>query len=146
MRRMQHSPADTVTWFVLFQAPAAPARWWHRFLAPGYRHVMLVRRQGPDTAITLEHTGSALLVDHHDQPAEELVLRHLRAKTAHLALVITRATPVVRASIRPPMTCTEVVKAALAITNPWIVTPRQLARRLCMLGARPVSFPTITSP
>lgn len=140
-------PADLCTWFVLFQAPkAAPARWWHRLLTPGYRHVMMVRRQGPEHSITLEHTGSRLLVDHHDRPAEDLVLMYLRNEYAHLALVITRPLPPPAARLRPMMTCVEVVKATLGITSPWIVTPRQLARRLRLIGARPVSFPTITSP
>jgi hypothetical protein len=141
------APVDVITWFILFQAPAAaPTRWWQRFLTPGYRHVMMVRRQGPEHSISLEHTGSRLLVDHHDMPAEDLVLLYLRHGRAHQAMVITRPLPPPEARVRPMMTCVEVVKASLGITSPWIVTPRQLARRLRLIGARPVSFPTITTP
>jgi hypothetical protein len=147
MQPMQHVPEDTITWFVLFQAPRAPARWWHRFLAPGYRHLMLVRSLAPDHAISIEHTGTALLVDHHAAPPVALVRRHAMSKAVHLVLAIDRPLPAsVRASLRPPMTCVEVAKAALAITAPWIITPRQLARHLLQIGARPVSLPTITSP
>jgi hypothetical protein len=138
-------PAKAVTWFILFQAHEAPVtRWWHRLMAPGYRHVMVARAQGPDHAITVEHTGKLLIVNHHDLPVEELVLRYLRGKHIHLALVLTRTPPAPGAEMRPAMTCVEVVKAALGMNAPWIVTPRQLARRLYLCGARAVSFPSIT--
>lgn len=116
---------------VVFVPRMAEAAWWARPLH--YQHCYLAQRQGRLTQI-LHHEGLFLRVE----TAEEDIWRHLARMCAEkqaVAWVTQRRLRAARAMIRPPMTCVEVVKAALGIAAPWIFTPRQLERHLSRHGA-----------
>lgn len=131
---------DPVVWFVAFKpAPAiAHPRWWTRALHAGYRHCLAARQEG-DATLVLDHAGSRLRAELVPVPIGAF-LRGLQEHAACWVLMV--ALPMAGAAfawLRPPMTCVELVKAALGIRAWWIVTPRQLARHLrSHLGAVPV--------
>jgi hypothetical protein len=138
-RRAIEQPAMQ-EWFVLFgDGFSTPAPWWHRFLAPGYRHVMAMRATwSRGVTLTFEHVGNRFIAEAVPMPVDELVLRYLSQRQVHHALGFSLPGPDLvdaAAMLRPPMTCVEVVKALLGIRAPRIIFPRQLARHLRAAGA-----------
>jgi hypothetical protein len=127
-------------WFVLFgDGFAERAPWWHRFLAPGYRHVMALRATWSGSITVLaEHTGGHLVVEVLPEPVNDVVLRYLSLPQVRHALKVAVPNPdhlPGATTLRPPMTCVEAVKALLGIRAPRIIFPRQLARHLRAAGA-----------
>jgi len=125
-------------WFVAFlpRHSLTGCAWWARFLHPSFRHVLACRALDLETTLLVNHTGRHLVVEIEDRSAGH-VLRELLAEGASVLAVECPATPG-GALLRGPMTCVEVVKAALGLRAPWTLTPRQLARRLRRAGAAPV--------
>lgn len=133
-------PAAPALWFVVFFARNAmrDAAWWARLLHPGYRHVLACQAAGEQQTLILDHRGSRLVADLAPIPVGRF-LRGLQESGG--AWVLATEGPrdgAERAQLRPPMTCTETVKAALGISAPHVLTPRQLARHLRSRGARAV--------
>jgi hypothetical protein len=122
---------DPVDWFVIFPAPRQPPRWWQRALHPAYRHCLALRADGDDRSLVIDHIAAGLQVDTVYLPAPQLLAQMQTALTAAVLLVppgqAQRARPCL---LRPSMSCVEVVKAALGIAAPWVITPRQLAQHL----------------
>ena len=140
---------DPVVWFVAFKPAGAIARprWWTRALHAGYRHCLAARQEGEHATLVLDHTGTRLRAELVPVPIGAF-LRGLQDHAACWVLMV--ALPMAGAAVawlRPPMTCVELVKAALGIRAWWIVTPRQLARHLRRrLGALPVLPLTSAEP
>lgn len=132
-------PAAPALWFVVFFARDATrdAAWWARLLHPGYGHVMACRAQDQDRTLLVDHRGSRLVVDLVPLPVG-LFLRSLQGSGTWTLATEGPGDAATRAQLRAPMTCTETVKAALGISAPLVLTPRQLARHLRSRGARPV--------
>lgn len=120
---------EATPWFVLFPARGAPPAWWQRVLAPGYRHCMAARADGPRRSLVVEHHGAAMVVQTVALPIAELV-RDLQTALTALVLLVICPQGEGPAPLRLPMTCVEAVKAALGLASPWVLTPRQLARHL----------------
>lgn len=120
---------DPTSWFVLFPAQGGPPAWWQRVLAPGYRHCMAARADGPRRSLVVEHHGAAMVMQTVALPIAELV-RDLQAALTALVMVVIRQPAEGPAPLRLPMTCVEAVKAAIGVSAPWVLTPRQLARHL----------------
>ena len=123
---------DPVVWFVAFKPASAIAhpRWWTRALHAGYRHCLAARQEGENATLVLDHCGTRLRAELVPVPIGAF-LRGLQDHAACWVLMV--ALPMAGAAVawlRPPMTCVELVKAALGIRACWIVTPRQLARHL----------------
>lgn len=123
---------DPVVWFVAFKPASAIARpvWWTRFTHAGYRHCLVARQEGEAATLVLDHAGTRLRVDLVPVPIGAF-LRGLQEHAAcWVLMVVLPMAGAAVAWIRPPMSCVELVKAALGIRAWWIVTPRQLARYL----------------
>ncbi len=116
---------------------AAQPRWWHRLLDPARCHVLALREENGVT-IALEQIGTVLRVETMPLPAEEAARGLMWAWQAE-ALVVRPLSPPLRACLRPPLTCVELVKALVGLRSWRVWTPRQLRRALIRLGARPVS-------
>jgi hypothetical protein len=130
------------TWFVVFFAGHAMLRqaWWLRGLHPGYRHVLACRAVGADATQVVDHRGTRLALEVAPVPIGAFLAR-LQDASAAWILAVEAPAPADsdRAMPRLLMTCVEVVKAALRIVAPFVLTPRQLARHLRRHhGARPV--------
>jgi hypothetical protein len=126
-RAMQ--PDDTA-WFVLFPAKlSGPPLWWQRLLARGYRHCLALRAEGEARTLIVEHAGVQLRVETVAMPVA-VTLRGLQAELVAAALMVGMPPAAGTAPWRPSMTCVEAVKAAIGLSSPWILTPRQLARHL----------------
>lgn len=108
-------------------------------MAAGYRHCVLVTDLPLGGALLLEHTGTELRLTQAEATAHQVVLRYLETGAALHAYLVPRRKARGEARLRPPMTCVEVVKAALGIDAPFILTPLQLARHLVRQGARDVA-------
>lgn len=125
----------TRTWFVVFD-PERERRWWwdHVFTAPRYRHVGAVAAELGGTLV-LDPCMDVMRLSWSPRPVRDVV-----------ADVLARGAWVLRAEVtageRPRrhllFTCVEAVKAAMGLDWPFVVTPRQLARRLRRAGAVPV--------
>jgi len=133
-------------WFVAFSArrnaPDAP-RWLHG-LHRGYQHVFAYRELEIPVGEgrVLKHTlivnqvGAAMQCD--VAPISVAQFAQNLAKQGRWVLMDIRPVPPLRPYLRGPMTCVETVKSLLGIRSPWILTPRQLSRRLRRDGAIPV--------
>jgi hypothetical protein len=148
-RRAIEQPAMQ-EWFVLFgDGFSEDPPWWHRFLAPGYRHVMALRADwaGGITILT-EHSGPRMVVEVFPEPVHDVVLRYLSLPQVHHALKVWVPNPnhiAGTTTLRPPMTCVEAMKAMLGIHAPRIIFPRQLARHLRAAGAWEVPTLSLSS-
>jgi hypothetical protein len=148
-RRAIEQPAMQ-DWYVLFGDGFSATRpWWHRFLAPGYRHCMALRATWSGGAsILVEHIGNRLLVEVFPEPVDDLVLRYLQQRQTRHALKVRVPNPddaMPQAMLRLPMTCVEATKALLGIRAPRIIFPRQLAQHLRAAGAWEVPSITLSS-
>lgn len=133
-------------WWVMFGDAGPSSRpWWHRLLAPGYRHVIAMRAATNLQTLAVEHVGSRLVVELWPWQVEDTVLRYLQQGQVQHAMRIRVPGPddvTHIPTLRPPMTCVEAVKAVLGMQAPLIVFPQQLARRLRAMGAQDVpTFP-----
>lgn len=124
--------------FVVFKprTAAAEPRWWHRLLDRFRCHVLVLWQDGA-VALAAEHVGTVLRVEAMTLPAEEAA-RGLMWSWDAEALAVRPAKVRPHACLRLPLTCVELVKALVGITDWRIWTPRQLRRALIRRGARPV--------
>lgn len=134
-----------MAWCIAFSARrmAPDAPWWLHGLNSDYQHVFAY--QGLDTKIrddlTLKQT---LILNQVGSRLECAVValdvaeftRNLTQPGGRLVLLDIRPAFQPTPYLRGPMTCVEAVKSLLGIRAFWIITPRQLFRRLCADGAR----------
>lgn len=111
---------------------------WLRLLTPGFRHCfVVVRMHGAWVSIDALTTGLEIDI----LPAgPEFDLAGFYAGQGHRVLVGHRSVQpmTARYGLRP-LTCVEIVKRALTLRAPLVVTPRQLWDHLLARGARAVS-------
>jgi len=113
--------------------------WWTRFLSPGFRHCLAVVDEGRRWLV-VDPLTTRTEVRRIDRATVPDLPRRLEA--LGLIVVPVRARPARRPLPRRPRTCVEVVKRALGIDAPLVVTPRQLHRRL----VREAAFPAPPTP
>lgn len=137
---------EPVLWFVAFIPRRAmrDGAWWSHWLHPGFQHVMACRALDLDATLTVNHTGTHLVVEVEPRGIGP-VLRELQEHAGAWVLALDRPGTPRGPALRGPMTCVEAVKAALGLRDPWTITPRQLAHRMRRLGATPV-LPAIPTP
>lgn len=141
-----------MTWFVVFFPARGMLRrpWWLAWLHRGYAHCLACRAEGETRTLIMDHRGRRLRADAVRVPIGTFLGEMLAQPDAPWILAVDCAAPAdgPEALLRPPMTCVEVVKAALGLSAPFVLTPRQLARHLRgSMGARPVlPIPTERSP
>lgn len=113
--------------------------WWTRFLSPGFRHCLAVIDDGRRWVV-IEPLTTRTEVRRIDRALVPDLPQRLAA--LGLILVPVRARPARRPPTRRPRTCVEVVKRALGLDAPLILTPRQLYRRLAReAGSAPLPPP-----
>lgn len=122
---------DAASPVVIFVPTMAVPPWWARPLH--YQHCYLAQPSG-DNTLVLHHEGLFLRTEILPESLGLHLHRMMRDK-AVVAWTTRRRAIASRPMLRPPMTCVEVVKAALGIAAPWIFTPRQLERHLICHGA-----------
>lgn len=127
--------AGYACWCVAF-SPREVVRdtpWWASLLQRDYRHCFAFRQLTPETVLMLNQVGTALNCQVCPLPLEA----YLRAtlESGRTVLVTVRPRPPMVPWLRAPMTCVETVKSLLGICTWRIITPRQLARKLCADGA-----------
>jgi hypothetical protein len=131
-------------WFVGFPthdsrvAPRGGWRWWRWFTRPGYRHVCAWCAAADGGTMFIDPLAGGLVVEHFPQPVEWVTRHFVDADVWTLAYPAAPARVHRRPPLRPLLTCTEVVKAAIGLRAWWVITPRQLARALRRRGAVPV--------
>lgn len=119
------------TWWVGF-GEAAPGSmgWWHRpFTRPGFRHCLAWRAEGRHTLVVHPRADGLEVGISMFDPA--LYAAHAYRRL-HLSAVLRLNRPPLRGRpvFRPFATCTEIVKAALAVDAWRIQTPHGLFRLL----------------
>jgi hypothetical protein len=131
-------------WFVGFPtadsgiAPRGGWRWWRWFTAPGYRHVCAWCPAGDGGTLFVDPLAGRLTVEYFPQPVEQVTRHFVDAGIWTLAFPGVLPGPHRRPPLRPLVTCTEVIKAAIGLRAWSVITPRQLARALRRRGAVPV--------
>lgn len=120
------------TWWVGFgDAPTRSMGWWHRgFTHPGFRHCLAWRQHDADSVLVVHPRSDGLEIGISQFAPDRyaaLAFRHLSLSgVVRLPRPPPRGVPVFRAFA----TCTEIVKAALAIDDWRVQTPRGLFRHL----------------
>ncbi|MCA8932977.1 MAG: hypothetical protein KDA49_10950 [Rhodospirillaceae bacterium] len=111
--------------------------WWLRLLRPGFRHCFLVLSDGQHW-ITLDPLSTVLEVAVQPVPASFDLPGWYRERG--LTVLPARiGPPPARPLLLAPLTCVEVVKRALGISDRWVLTPFQLFRRLARDAAAPAA-------
>lgn len=135
-------PPHRQVWLVGFGARSDrdPWHWTHPFGGdPGYQHVLACTQArasdaGAGTLVVNPQTHR-LAVDLVQSPLGRVV-RHYMARGYWF---LAYETEIVARMIAPRLnTCVELVKWLLGINAFWVITVRQLYRRLRAMGARPV--------
>lgn len=128
-----HGPA-----FVVFGNTHAgmPVRWWWEpFRHAGFQHVfaILPMRQG---SVVVNGLADGVTIEWADLPAGDCALAFLRQfPGTRILMVVDRNTGGVYVPFEP-MTCVTVVKAALGVRAPWVLSPRGLYHCLTDRGAQ----------
>ena len=131
--------APLVAWCVVFSArrmDPAPCRWL-RWLHPAFQHAFACRELAPEATLVVNQVGAAMQVQVAPMPVDAFI-RGLAGDGGRIVLLDIRPAPGAVPFLRGPMTCVETVKALLGIRAWWIITPRQLYRRLRADGAKVV--------
>lgn len=123
-------------WFVGFPADGAVRQlpWWGHLLRPGYRHVLAAQGIGGVVSLVVNPLGRFLDVQLAPVAIGELLAdwhERLRAEV----LQVRRIDAPHRPALRAPLTCVEVVKALLGVSDPRILTPYALREALLRRGA-----------
>jgi hypothetical protein len=137
-----HLPPHRQVWLIGFGARSDrdPWHWTHPFSRyPGYQHVLACTqaRAGDVDAGTLVVNPQThrLALDLVQSPLGRVV-RHYMARGYWF---LAYETEIIARMIAPRLnTCVELVKWLLGIKAFWVITGRQLYRRLRLMGARPV--------
>ena len=108
-------------------APDAP--WWLHGLHPGFQHCFAFRDAGNGTTLIVNQVGTRMQCEVAPLGMADMVL-DLTACGGRCVLLVIRTPAPAGPYLRGPMTCVETVKALLGIRAWWILTPRQLYRRL----------------
>jgi hypothetical protein len=141
-------------WFVGFPtadsgaAPRGGWRWWRWFTRPGYRHVIAwcaADDEGGGT-LFLDPIAGNLFLARFRQPVEQVTRHYIDHGYWTLAYAAPPFDTTRRPPLRPLLTCTEIVKAAIGLHDWRVITPRQLARALRRRGAVPVLPATSLPP
>lgn len=132
-------------WFVGFPSQesgqldqGARLRWWRWFTRPGYRHVCAWCAAGDGGALFLDPLAGRLTVEFFPMPVERVTRHFIDAGVWTLAYAAPAPNIAARPTLRPLVTCTEIVKSALGLRAWHVITPHQLARELRRRGAVPV--------
>lgn len=112
-------------------------RWWHRLLDRRFAHVVVVRPMDVGSLI-VQPFGKLLHIEWSYHPAEDQARGLMWAWGARGLRVPAPPDREAPPELRPFMTCVEVAKAMLGLSDWSIVTPRQLWRALIRRGARVV--------
>lgn len=129
--------APLIAWCVVFSArrmDPAPCRWL-RWLHPAFQHAFAFRALTPESTLVVNQVGAAMQVEVAPL-AVDAFLRGLTKDGGRTVLLDTRPAPRAMPFLRGPMTCVETVKSLLGIRAWWLITPRQLYRRLRADGAK----------
>jgi hypothetical protein len=140
-------------WFVGFtDTPANPRPWWLApFLRqPGFRHVLAWRelpgQAGTQQAGTLVINPCLNVLDIHTRPIDPAQFARVMMRGHNAAVLLVPLPPPGRVPVlRYWPTCTEIIKAALGIEAPGVITPHQLYGHLRAAGALRVT-PTTKEP
>lgn len=109
----------------------------HRFLEPGFGHVLLLMPQGEAHTLKVEHVYWGLYPEVYAEPARSLAEK---CREAGLLVLQFRHAPDTSRSWRPRvLTCVSIAKSALGVWWPTVWTPRDLHDRLLREGAEPLT-------
>jgi hypothetical protein len=112
---------------VVFFADAS--EWWLRLLKPGFRHCSVLIANDFGGWISLESCSNQLYLGFDDRPHAPGAIVGNGPATASIELTIN-SRPLPRRPRLRPLTCVEVVKHALGIYAPGVITPWRLYRHL----------------
>jgi hypothetical protein len=112
-------------WYLVFR-PAEKKLWIHKWLDEEFGHVLMIRFDGRHWILVDGRSGSMDVVVLPYGPNDRI--RDI-VKSGRILWVNRWRPDKLRKSIMPT-TCVEVVKMALGIDKPWILTPKQLWKYL----------------
>lgn len=134
------APGWDAVWFVVFpKRPPPNARrstLARAFLHPEWEHCYLLREALPHKTLVVEHVGSHLAADVVAEEPRAFLRRVVEPLTGARVLSFLPAPQPSYPMLRGPLYCVSAVKAALGLRAWWVITPRQLHRHLCRLGAQ----------
>jgi hypothetical protein len=113
--------------------------WWQSRLDAAHRHCFAFRAAPGGITQVVNHVGTAMTVELAPVDAAAAARRFAAKGIRMLAAPAVTGEP--RASLRPAMTCVEVVKALIGMRDWRVWTPRQLAERMMRSGAAVVVVP-----
>lgn len=124
--------------FVIFgpRNLANSVRWWWRpFMRRGFEHVFAILPMA-EGSVSIQGLAWGMVVDWSPHPAGQCALAYLQQFPQAVGVVVMDDTASGVYSPFEPMTCVTVVKAALGVRAPTIVSPKALHDLLIRRGAR----------
>lgn len=108
--------------------------WWLKFLRPGFRHCFALLNDGRNW-VTLDPLSSHTEVAVQPVPPDFDLPAWFRAR-GHAVVPAGLRRGHARPAPFAPFTCVEAVKRVLGLHAPFVLTPRQLHRRLVQPSSR----------
>ena len=122
--------------YVAFRDSDDP-RFVHRFLTPGFGHVLVLLPQGDSHAVKMESSYWGVFPEVYAESAETLARRCAEAGMA--VLQFDHAPDISRAWRPRVLTCVSLAESVLGVWWPTVLTPRALYLRLLRQGAEPLT-------
>lgn len=112
-------------WWLIYDDTDAREHWWCRWLKPGFRHVLALRRDGRVWVAVKPTTG---FVDIEVLRTDATPWQLFPSATVQRVVALREANTIRSRLFVGPLTCVEVCKALLGIRAWWLRTPWQLHR------------------